>query len=278
MPKFLLVCALYAAAKAGAQGMQMQMGGAADTIRDNVLRHQGSGTSLDPGATAPPMLMHMTDNNWMLMLHGVAFVADQQQSGPRAHDKLYSANWWMPMVQRNFGSAQLTLRTMISLEPATITGRFYPEMFQEGETAYGEPIVDGQHPHNFFMEIGGIYDQRFGQKALLTFYAAPVGDPALGPVAYPHRASASEDPLAPLGHHLEDSTHISYDVITAGLTVGSVRGVRFEASGFHGREPDENRWHMQAGAVDSWSGRLSVVPNTHWLGQYSLGRLHSPEA
>jgi hypothetical protein len=182
------------------------------------------------------------------------------------------------MAQRDFGSAHLTLRTMISLEPATITGRYYPELFQQGETAYGKPIVDGQHPHNFFMEIAGIYDQRLGGKALLTFYAAPVGDPALGPVAYPHRASASEDPLAPLGHHLEDSTHISYDVVTTGLTAGAARGVRLEGSGFHGREPDENRWHLQAGAVDSWSARLLVVPDAHWVGQYSLGRLHSPEA
>src|SRR3569833_510172 len=122
---------------------------------------------------------------------------------------------------------------MISLEPSTNTGRYYPELFQQGETAYGRPIVDGQHPHNFFMEIAGLWDQRLGDKALLTFYAAPVGDPALGPVAYPHRASASEDPLATLGHHLEDSTHISYSVVTVGLTAGGKRGARLEGSGFH---------------------------------------------
>lgn len=278
--RLLLVFALFAGVSAAARGMQMQMqmGGAAGTIRDNVLRHEGSGTSLDPRATVAPMLMHMTGGDWMLMVHGVAFAADQQQSGPRGHGKFFSVNWWMPMAQRDVGSGRLTLRTMISLEPATVTGRYYPELFQEGETAYGKPIVDGQHPHNFFMEIAGIYDQRFGQKMLLTLYAAPVGDPSLGPVAFPHRASAGEDPLAPLGHHLEDSTHISYDVVTAGLSVGATGGLRVEASGFHGREPDENRWHMQAGAVDSWSARLFAVPSRNWVGQYSLGRLHSPEA
>ena len=255
----------------------MQMGGSANTITDNVQRHEASGTSLDPGTVTPPMLMHMS-GNWMLMLHGLAFVAEQQQSGPRGHGKFFSVNWAMPMAQRDFGSGQLTLRTMISLEPATITGEYYPELFQQGETAYGKPIVDGQHPHNLFMEIAGIWDQKFGDHALLTLYAAPVGDPAIGPVAYPHRASASEDPLATLGHHLEDSTHISYDVVTAGITAGSARGARVEASGFHGREPDENRWHMQAGAIDSWSGRLSIVPAKAWVGQYSVGHLHSPEA
>ena len=127
------------------------------------------------------------------------------------------------------------------------------------------------------MEVAGIYDRRWN-KVMLTLYGAAVGDPALGPVAYPHRASASENPLAVLGHHLEDSTHISYDVITAGVSAGEGRGIRVEASGFHGREPDENRWHMQAGAVDSWAARMTVVPAKNWVGQYSLGRLHSPEA
>ena len=274
----LLVCALAFTGMAGAQGMPMHMGGPADTVTANVLRHSGSGTSLEPGTATPPMLMRMIRNHWMLMLHGVAFAVEQQQAGPRGDDKFYSANWLMPMAQRDFGRGQLTLRTMLSLEPATITGRYYPELFQQGETAYGRPIVDGQHPHNFFMEIAGMWDQRLGDKALLTFYSALVGDPALGPTAFPHRASASEDPLATLGHHLEDSTHISYDVVTVGLTAGGTRGARLEGSGFHGREPDENRWHMQVGAVDSWSARLSLVPNSHWVAQYSLGRLHSPEA
>jgi hypothetical protein len=274
----LLACLAIPSAMAVAQGMPMQMGGTAGTVSANVLRHAVSGTDLEPGAAAPSMLMRMTGNRWMLMLHGVAFAVEQQQTGARGHGKFFSVNWLMPMAQRDFGRGQLTLRAMISLEPATITGRYYPELFQQGETAFGKPIVDGQHPHNFFMEIAGMWDQRLGKKALVTVYAAPVGDPALGPVAYPHRASASEDPLATLGHHLEDSTHISYDVVTLGLTAGGTRGVRLEGSGFHGREPDENRWHMQAGLVDSWSARLSLVPNSHWVGQYSLGRLHSPEA
>jgi hypothetical protein len=273
----LFSASLTAAAQMTKMQMPMQMGGPTDTITANVLRHSGSGTSLEPGSTQPPMLMSMK-NSWMLMLHGEAFLVDQQQSGPRGHDKFFSVNWFMPMAQRSFGRSQLTLRAMLSLEPATITGRYYPELFQQGETAYDEPIVDGQHPHNLFMEIAGIYDFKLSEKSLLTIYAAPVGDPALGPVAYPHRASASEDPLATLGHHLEDSTHISYDVITAGLSMGGSRGARLEGSGFHGREPDENRWHMQAGASDSWSGRLTIIPARNWVGQYSVGRLHSPEA
>jgi hypothetical protein len=181
----------------------------------------------------------------------------------------------MPMAQRKFGNGTLTLRTMISLEPATVTKRRYPELFQQGETAFGRPIVDGQHPHDFFMELAALYDYKLGKNTLLSFYAAPMGDPAMGPIAYPHRASASEDSIAPLGHHLEDSTHIAADVITAGL---AYRDFRIEGSGFHGREPDENRWNINSGAIDSWSTRLTVNPARNWSTQYSLAQIHSPEA
>ena len=254
--------------------MNMNMGGPTKTLAENVLRHTTSGTSLEPDSTAPPMLMQM-HRDWMLMLHGQASIAEQQQTGPRGRDKLFSANWIMPMAQRNFGSSEITLRAMLSLEPATISGRYYPEIFQQGETAFGKPIVDGQHPHNLFMEIAALYDYKLGEQSVLSIYAAPVGDPALGPVAFPHRASASEDPLAPLGHHLEDSTHIADEVLTGGLTWHKVH---LEASGFHGREPGENRWIIAVGGLDSWSTRLTVAPTRDWTAQYSIGHLHSPEA
>jgi hypothetical protein len=210
----------------------------------------------------------------MLMFHGVAISSIEQQSGPRGYDKVFSTNWFMPMAQRELGPGKLTVRTMLSLEPATVTQRFYPELFQQGETAFGKPIIDGQHPHNFVMELAGLYDWKIARNTLLSFYAAPVGDPAMGPAGYPHRASASENPLAPLGHHLEDSTHIANDVVTAGLTY---KLVRLEASGFHGREPDEFRWDIDAGPIDSWSTRLTVQPGQNWSAQYSFAHLTSPE-
>jgi hypothetical protein len=253
---------------------QMQMGGPVTTLRDNVLRHSSSGTSLEPESSTPPMLMRMS-GKWMEMLHGEVAVAEQQQTGPRGRDKLFSVNWVMPMAQRSTAHGQWTLVSMFSLEPATVTGRYYPELFQQGETAFGKAIVDGQHPHDFFMELAAIYDQRLGGRGVATFYVAPVGDPSLGPVAFPHRLSAESDPLAPLAHHLQDSTHIAYDVVTGGLTWGPAR---LEASGFHGREPGENRWTIEGGAVDSWSTRLTAVLSRDWIAQYSLGHLHSPEA
>lgn len=254
--------------------MSMNMGGPVQTLRENVLRHMGSGTSLEPNAGAPPMVMRMS-GEWMEMVHGQAAAVEQQQTGPRGHDKLFSVNWLMGMAQRDAGRGQWTFRAMFSLEPATVSGRYYPELFQQGETAFGKAIVDGQHPHNLFMELAGIYDLKLAKRTLATLYAAPVGDPALGPEAYPHRMSAESDPLAPLAHHLQDSTHIAYEVATGGLTWGRVR---IEASGFHGREPDENRWHIEVGAVDSWSSRITTSLAPGLIAQYSLGHLHSPEA
>jgi hypothetical protein len=238
-----------------------------------IMHHASSGTSAEPNSTATPMLMTMK-GSWMLMFHANVFITDTQQSGPRGADKFYSTNWFMPMAERRLGPGQLTLRAMFSLEPATISQRQYPLLFQQGETAFGKPIADGQHPHDFFMELGALYDVKLGEKTLLSFYAAPIGDPAIGPTAYPHRASASEDPVGSLGHHQEDSTHIASDVVTVGVTHGIAR---IEVGGFHGREPDEFRWNIDQGKIDSWSTRLTLQPAQNWSGQVSYARLKSPE-
>jgi hypothetical protein len=244
------------------------------TFIDEILDHSTSGTSAQPNSVPQPMIM-VIRGSWMFMFHNEVFLVAEQETGPSGGDKVFSTNWFMPMAQRPLGPGQLTLRTMLSLEPATVTGRFYPELFQQGETAFGKPLVNGQHPHNFFMEIAALYDWKLGRNALLSFYAAPVGDPAMGPVAYAHRVSASEDPIAPLGHHLQDSTHIADDVVTAGLTY---KWIRIEGSGFHGREPGEFRWDVDSGKIDSWSTRLTVQPGQNWSVQYSFAHLTSPEA
>jgi hypothetical protein len=257
------------------QGMQNgQMNMHSGTFVQEITHHGSSGTSAEPDSTPTPMLMTMK-GSWMLMFHVNVFLTDEQQSSPRGRDKFFSTNWFMPMAQRKFGPGVFTIRGMLSLEPATVTKRRYPLLFQQGETAFGNPIADGQHPHDFFMELAALYDLKLGNNNLLSFYFAPVGDPALGPTAYPHRASAFENPVGTLGHHQEDSTHIADDVITVGLTHGIVR---IEVSGFHGREPDEFRWDIDQGKIDSWGTRLTVQPGKNWSGQYSYGRIKSPEA
>jgi hypothetical protein len=244
-----------------------------ENFLQEIVHHNTAGTSAEPNSTPTPMLM-TKKGRWSLMFHANAFITDLQQSSARGGDKLFSTNWFMGMAQRQAGPGVFTIRAMLSLEPATVTDRRYPLLFQQGETAFGVPIADGQHPHDFFMELALLYDLKLGEKTLLSLYFAPMGDPAMGPTAYVHRASAAENPVGSLGHHQEDSTHIADDVVTVGLTHGIVR---VEASGFHGREPDESRWNIDEGKIDSWSTRLTIQPEKNWSGQYSYARITSPE-
>jgi hypothetical protein len=239
------------------------------------LMNVASGTSVNPDAWPMPMLMtHF--GRWNTMFMGEGFLVNTQQSGPRGGDKLYSPNWFMASAEHRAGeSGALQVDLMLSLDPATMTDRRYPLLFQTGETAYGKPIVDGQHPHNFIMGLGFHYVRELSANSRIEAYFAPVGDPALGPVAYPHRASAMELPQATISHHWQDSTHISDDVVTVGF---AYQKVKLEASGFHGGEPGENRWIVQQGALDSWSTRLWFFPSKNWAAQFSVGRLTHPEA
>ena len=265
--KVILICLFLFVSTASAQ---MNMPGMA--AMENSVGFISSGTSLQPKVVSEftPMI-HKSIGNSALMFHANVFVLNTQQTGPRGFDKTFSTNWFMPMIARDFGRHTLSFRTMFSLEPATITHRRYPELFQTGETAFGLPIVDGQHPHDLFMEIAGRYDYRVGEASRLYIYGGPLGEPALGPTAYPHRASASENPVAVLGHHQQDSTHVSNNVITTGFSTGPVQ---LEASTFHGREPDENRWIIDGGMPDSFSARITAAANDNLLGQFSIGRIN----
>jgi len=243
---------------------------------ENTVGFLASGTSIEPKTTSEsdPMVVK-TRGSWTFMFHANAFLVDTQQSGPRGHDKLFSTNWLMPMLMHQSGRNTITFRTMLSLEPATVTDRRYPELFQKGEIAYGLPIIDGQHPHELFMELAGRYEFKLSDRSQIFVYGGPVGEPALGPTAYPHRSSASENPVATLGHHEQDSTHISNSVITLGFTGGPLQ---LEASTFHGREPGENRWNIDKGKPDSFASRLTIALNKNLSGQFSIGRINSREA
>src|SRR6202022_23029 len=255
-------------------GVQMDEGAMSmhpETFVQEIVHHGTSGTSAEPNSTPTPMLMTKR-GPWMLMFHANVFVAELQQSSARGGDKFFSTNWFMGMAQRGGGPGGFTIRSMRSLEPATVTDRRYPLLFQQGETAFGVPIADGQHPHDFIMELAALYDLKLGEKTLISFFFAPMGDPAMGPTAYPHRASAAENPVGTLGHHQQDSTHIADDVVTLGLTHGIAR---IEASGFHGREPDEFRWNIDQGKIDSWYMRLTLEPGKNWSGGHCQARLKS---
>ena len=238
--------------------------------------HVSSGTGWQPASIVDHSWMKsMSPAGWAVMAHGVVFLDYNRQGGPRGEGKAESVNWAMLMEQHKLGRGTLLFREMFSAESLTSPHPGFPELFQTGETYHGQALVDHQHPHNVFSELALDYTRPLGDKVGWLFYGAPAGEPALGPVAYVHRASASELPLAPLSHHLQDSTHISFGVVTTGLILYRFK---IEGSVFNGREPNEKRYSIQFAPLDSWSTRLSVAPSRNWTAQYSYGRLEHPEA
>jgi hypothetical protein len=234
----------------------------------------GSGTGWEPSSVPEHEWMLMPDG-WELMAHGVIFTDYNQQGGPRGEGKAESVNWGMLMEQHKLGGGTILFRQMFSAESLTSPHPGFPELFQTGETYHGEPLVDHQHPHNVFAELSLLYTLPLSEKVSWVLYGGPSAEPALGPVTYIHRASAAELPLAPLGHHLQDSTHTSFGVVTTGFVIDRIK---LEGSAFNGREPNEERWSIQLAPLDSWSGRASVAPARDWTAQYSIGRLEHPEA
>lgn len=237
------------------------------------MSREASGTSWQPEA-ARHEGVHMMRGPWMVMLHGFADLVYDHQGSDRGDEKVFSNSMGMAMAQRSLGPGMLGLRSMLSLEPATIGKEGYPLLLQTGETADGRtPLIDRQHPHDLLMELAGSYSLSSGNRSLFLYGGLP-GEPALGPPAFMHRYSGINIPVAPITHHWLDSTHITYGVLTAGAVVDRVK---VEASAFRGREPDEDRWDIESPKLDSHSFRLSVNPTDRWALQVSYGRIHSPE-
>jgi hypothetical protein len=237
------------------------------------MERSGSGTTWIPDAVTLPS-RHFTAGKWMVMLHGFVFGQYDYQDGPRGDEQWGSLNWAMLMADREVAGGQLTLRFMPSLDPWTVGRCGYPLLTQSGETCNGEPLVDRQHPHDFFMELAAVYERAVSPNLALMVYAAPAGEPALGPVAFMHRPSAMDEPQAPLGHHWQDATHISFGVVTTGLYT---RKWRLEASAFNGHEPDERRWNFDPIRLNSYSGRFTLNPTASWSFSLGYGRLDNPE-
>ena len=241
---------------------------------DMQMAREGSGTAWLPDTT-PMYAIHWQRGAWQLMAHENAFVQFLHESGDRGADQFGSINWIMGMAQRNVGDGRVMLRGMFSAEPWTIRGCGYPDLLASGEHCDGQKIHDRQHPHDLVMEISAAYDAPLKGAVRWLVYGGPAGEPALGPVAFPHRVSAMPNPLAPMTHHWFDSTHITFGVVTAGLYANRWKA---EASVFNGREPDETRTDFDFGALDSFSGRLWFLPTSKLALQVSAGKLTEAEA
>lgn len=246
------------------------------------MNRNSSGTAWQPDATSMYAYMKMTDT-WNLMFHGSIFFRynyqDISNKGPRSDDltdRIDAPNWFMMMAQRRVGSkGLLSISAMLSVDALVMDKNGYPLLFQTGETADNKPLIDRQHPHDLFSGLSAAYTHMLNEDIDLTLYVGYPGEPGLGPPAFMHRISTFNNPDAPLGHHWQDATHITFGVATLGFRY---KIVKLEFSSFTGREPDENRYDFDKPRFDSYSYRISANPNENISIQISQGFLKSPEA
>ncbi|MEO7457254.1 MAG: hypothetical protein ABIY52_13400 [Gemmatimonadaceae bacterium] len=234
----------------------------------------GSGTTWIPDAAPIPSLYFAAPGHWDITGHGFAFLQYDKQGGSRGGQQLGSLNWMMLMASHTLEGGRLQLRTMLSLDALTVTSKGYPLLLQSGEAYDGQPLHDRQHPHDFWMELSALYERPITKTVGIMLYAAPSGEPALGPVAFMHRPSAMDIPTAPISHHWQDATHISFGVLSAGVFTHSFK---LEGSAFNGREPDQHRFDFEPITLDSYSARATLNPGRHWSFTAGYGYLAHPE-
>ncbi len=235
---------------------------------------EASGTAWQPDASPMAGVMR-TRGDWTLMGQALLNGVYDDQSGRRGDDRLFVSGMVMGMATGKL-SAHDTVAFRAMLSPDPLMGkRGYPLLLAAGETADGRtPLVDRQHPHDLFMELSASYSRRIGGDGSVFVYAGLPGEPAFGPGSFMHRLSIADSPEAPITHHWFDSTHITFGVVTAGVTRGAVK---LEASRFKGREPDQNRYDIETPRLDSTAIRGSWNPLATLALQASWARLKSPE-
>ncbi len=239
------------------------------------MSREGSGTAWLPDSSTTFGHMNVSGDT-MLMTHGAGFVRYSNTFTGRGTRTFNAPNWYMVMASHPLGPAsQLGARIMLTSDFATVGGYGYPELFQTGESYHGQPLHDHQHPHDLFSEAALTYSTQISRSTSAFVYVGYPGEPALGPPTYMHRSIAYDMPDAPIGHHWEDSTHITFGVVTAGVTL---KDLKFEASTFTGREPNEIRTNFDPVGLDSVSGRVSWNPTVNLATQVSSGYIKSPEA
>lgn len=268
----VVVVANAAADPLAAQGSMAGMAGMPTmmvTPLDIPMDRMGSGTTWVPDA-APIASMFSRVGGWEITGHGFAFGQYISEGGKRGDTQFGSLNWAMLMASHSLGGGMVQLRTMLSLDALGVTRRGYPLLLQSGESFDGQPLHDRQHPHDFWMELSVLYLRPISKTTGIELYVAPSGEPALGPVAFMHRPSAMDNMAAPIGHHWQDATHISFGVATVGLFS---HDWKVEGSIFNGREPDDKRWDFDFGRLDSYSARVTYNPNPRWSFTAGYGRL-----
>ncbi len=261
----------YAAPSSSEPDMSVLMRG---VLGPYAMTRESSGTSWQPDASVHAGLHHMA-GDWMLMGHALLNGVYDWQEGPRGDQKTFVSGMVMGVARRALSDGDvLQLRAMLSPDP--LMGKSgLPLLLQTGETADGStPLVDRQHPHDLFVEMSASYSHPLNARDTLFAYAGLPGEPAFGPPAFMHRLSVMDSPEPPITHHWLDSTHIVFGVVTAGFVHADWK---LEMSRFRGREPDQFRYNIETGPLDSTAARISWNPASTLSLQLSWANLMHPE-
>lgn len=253
--------------------MNMQMPGS--VLLSVPMSQEGSGTSWHPESSPIYAAMYQT-GDWMSMLHGHISPRYNYQGGRKGASDFDAPNYIMGMTQHSLGEkSQIGFNAMLSFDWFTTdAGNGYPLLLQTGETWHNQLLVNRQHPHDLFSELSASVSTKFSDSWSGFLYLGYPGEPALGPPVFMHRLSAMSDPDAPISHHWQDATHITFGVVTAGV---KFENVKIEGSLFTGAAPDENRLDFDKPLMDSYSGRISYNPTKDLAFQFSRGFEKNPD-
>ena len=175
---------------------------------------RGAFAAIDPAEVTLALF-----GGWTLSASGQLFGVYSNRSVPRGRDKIFSTNWVMALAaSRRAGPGTLTFRSMLSAGTRHHYRQALPADLRHRRNRQRRPHHQRPAPARFLHGACRAVQDRARQSSAIHFYGGPRGEPSLGPPAYPHRASASENPIPQIFHHMQDSTHIATNVITAGVS------------------------------------------------------------
>jgi hypothetical protein len=202
------------------------------------------GTSRAP-ETSPIDALEARRGPWTFSFHENLFLsAGRIPNGESPSWLMFAAGY------RGLG-AELSTRTVLQIVPLSVL-----ELREER--------------HELFTELAISHRLELAEGVALQLYGGPAGEPALGPQAYTHRASAIGDPFAPRIRDHFDATRVSHGVVTAGV---SIPAMSIEGSWFNGRARDGDPYDLDLRTPDSCSARVTYLPLATLSLQTSYGYL-----
>ena len=207
-----------------------------------------------------------------LQFHGNAFAAFVDQNTLRGGSELQSTAWLMSSYTHAIDDAALGARVMLTLDPLTLGDCGYARLAigQLGvcdDRAFDDRV--GAHP--FLMDVSA-HGTLLLDRATLSVRAGLVGEPALGPTSYMHRASAQFDPALPLTSFDLNPAHIANGFATVGVARGRFS---LEMSAFNSDHGDDDLYDLDPGAFNSFAARAGVRIGVANHLRISAGRLDS---